>query len=439
VRRLSAVLLLALTFAGAAAAATSSEPLAGEEWWLSHIGADRATPPGQGVPITIVDSGVDATHPEFAGRPNTTYFNDQTVTGREEYHGTIVASIAAAPENGQGILGVYPQAVLQVQDASSGTRGLSDAAAIAGILAAAAHCPGVINLSFGSVTPDSDLEAALLTAVHNGCLVVAASGNSGESGSPTGYPASWPHVFTVGATGQDDEVTSFSTTGAALDLVAPGADMVGAVPLSRDASGYSRDLAGTSFSAPVVAAAAAWVWTLRPDLSAYQLGEVLRHSARDLGMTGFDTSSGWGLLDIPAALALPAPADDPAEPNDDLSEVKPNQLFEAGQRPLTTIAKPAIRISGALDVAEDPRDVYRISIPANRTVHVSVAAGGAASARIWGPQTFSTNEGAKARRRDLHGTAFRAGKTAVSAYVEVRLTGRADRTRYTLSVTAAKR
>ena len=53
----------------------------------------------------------------------------------------------------------------------------------------------------------------MLTAFHNGCLVVAASGNSGESGSPTGYPASWPHVFTVGATGQDDEVTSFSTTG----------------------------------------------------------------------------------------------------------------------------------------------------------------------------------------------------------------------------------
>ena len=61
---------------------------------------------------------------------------------------------------------------------------------------ASAHCPGVINLSFGSVIADPQLHDAILQAVHNGCLVVAAGGNFGQEGSPAAYPASWPHVFT---------------------------------------------------------------------------------------------------------------------------------------------------------------------------------------------------------------------------------------------------
>jgi len=72
-------------------------------------------------------------------------------------------------------------------------------------------------------------------------------------------------------------------------------------------------------------------------------------------------------------------------------------------------------------------------------VRVSVASGGTAAARIWGPKTISTNEGLKARRRDLRGTTMAAGKKGSAAYVEVLLTGRSPRTPYTLSVTAARR
>jgi subtilisin family serine protease len=215
--------------------------------------------------------------------------------------------------------------------------------------------------------------------------------------------------------------------------------MLGAVPLSRDPSGYADALDGTSFSSPLVAAAAAWVWTLRPDLSVTQLEEVLRHSARDLGAPGFDRASGWGLLDIPAALALPTPAADPNEPNDDISEVKPGRLFGAGESALTTATRPTTRIAGSLDVAEDPRDVFRIWVPARRTVHVSVGSAGRAAARIWGPLTSSTSEGLHARRRDLRGASVRAGGNGTSAYVEVLLTGRAPSAGYVLSVTAARR
>ena len=166
---------------------------------------------------------------------------------------------------------------------------------------------------------------------------------------------------------------------------------------------------------------------------------MLRRSARDIGAPGFDSSSGWGLLDIPAALAVPAGPTDPGEPNDDVDQVKPRRLFEAGEAALTSATKPSIRIAGSVDQSEDPRDVYRIWVPAHKVVRVSVSAGGAAAARIWGPSTGSVNEGLGARRRDLKGTSVRAGKTGFSAYVEVLLTGRSTSARYVLGVTAAKR
>jgi subtilisin family serine protease len=441
-RRLLAAGLLALCLTGAASAAPaagSADPLQTQEWWLPAIGADTVASPGPGVPITIVDSGVDPTHPEFAGRANTTFLNTQSVVGREEYHGTIVASVAAAPANGVGIVGVYPDAVLRVVDASPDPRGIADSTAVTGILAAAAQCPGVINLSFGSVLQDDFLRDAILTAVRNGCLVVAAAGNGGEEGSPPTYPAAWPHVLTVAAADENAQIVAFSTTGPSVDLAAPGVDIVGAVPLSRDPTGYQDGFEGTSFAAPIVAAAAAWIWTARPTLSAGQLADVLRRSARDIGPVGFDTAGGWGVVDIPAALALAPPAADPAEPNDDVNQVKPGRLFAAGESPLTTPARPSIRVSASIDASEDPRDVYRIWVPAHRTVRVQVNAGGRAAARIWGPETNSIDEKLAGRRRDLRGPRVRAGKHGFPAYVEVLLTGRSPSASYVLAVTAAKR
>jgi subtilase family protein len=435
-RRLLVAVVAALAICGAAAAATATDPLEPQEWWLADIGADVAQAPGPGIPITIVDSGTDPTHPEFANRPNTTYLNSQTVFGPGEFHGTIVASVAAAPENGAGIAGVYPNAALDLFDASPDPRGISDLAAVTGI--EAAPCPGVINLSFGSVNPDPTLHDAVLRAVHNGCLVVAAAGNAGESGSPTTFPASWPHVFTVAASDRNDAVASFSTASPGIDVAAPGVEITGAVPLSRDPSGYQSDLSGTSFAAPIVSAAAAWIWTVHPTYTADQVANVLRAGAKDIGAPGFDISSGWGLLNVAASLAEPTPALDSPEPNDDIPEIKPHAMFPAGEPPLTKPGKASTRISGILDSSEDPRDIYRIYVPAHRTVHVKVTSG-AAAPRIWGPSTSSIDEGIFARRRDLRGQSIRAGAKPLDAYVEVLLTGRSATVRYVLSVTAAKR
>ncbi|HEV7134498.1 MAG TPA: S8 family serine peptidase [Gaiellaceae bacterium] len=441
-RRLLIALVAALCACGPASAATgraAGDPLQGQEWWLSHIGADQVTPPGPGVPLTIIDSGVDATHPEFAGRPNTTYLNAQTVDGVEEFHGTAVASVAAAPENGTGIVGVYPQAVLQSWDASP-ISNIFDFSVVQGLSTAAQHCPGVINLSFSGSEPDTLLEDAILGAVHNGCLVVASAGNNGQQGSPIGYPAAYPHVLTVGATDENDTVLPFSSVSPSLDLAAPGVDIVGAVPLSHNPNGYDTNLAGTSFSAPIVSAAAAWVWTVRPTLALSQLVELLHQTARDIGPPGFDSASGYGIVNIPAALAAPAPPVDPLEPNDNIDQVKPGRLFPTGEPALTTAAKPSTRIFAQLDMSEDPRDVYRIWVPAHRVVRAAILSGGGdAAARIWGPGTVGVDEGILSRRRDLKGPLIRGGPKGFPAYVEVLLTGRSRSTTYVLGVTASRR
>lgn len=432
--RLLAVAALALVFTGAAAARVDADPFAGQEWWLSHVGADRATPPGPGIPITIVDTGADPAHPEFAGRPSTTFLNEQSVFGTSEFHGTAVASVAAAPENGVGIQGVYPLAALQIYDASPDATGITEAQAIAGVNVAAQHCPAVISLSFGTTEPEPEMHDAVLTALRNGCFVVAAAGNNGLQGSPAAYPASWPHVFTVGETDHNDAVVPLSSVGPALDIAAPGVDILAAVPTTRNATGYQVQ-AGTSFATPIVAAAAAWVWTVRPTLTVAQLTEVLRRSARDIGQPGFDNASGYGMLDIPRALTAPTPADDPMEPNDDVDQVKPGLLFGTG-----TPALPIpTRIAASLEGADDPRDLYRIWVPAKKFVRVSVAAAGTAAARIWGPQTVSVNEGVRPRRRDLRGQRMYGGKHGSAAYVEVLLTGRTMTSNYVLTVTAAKK
>ena len=189
VRRRSFIALAAVLGALAAAAAATSAPP--PEWWLQTIAADQSTPPGPGVPIVVVDGAVDSTQPAFAGRPNTTYLDAQLLFGADDIHATAVASLAAAPGTG-GFTGVYPQAALEVWDAGRGADGIDGSSAALGIRTAALHCPAVINLSFGGIQPNPDVQDAILYAVRAGCLVVAAAGNSGLDGNPVTYPASYP-------------------------------------------------------------------------------------------------------------------------------------------------------------------------------------------------------------------------------------------------------
>ena len=183
---------------------------------------------------------------------------------------------------------------------------------------------------------------------------------------------------------------------------------------------------------PIVSGAAAWVWTARPDLDNTQLFEIMRRSATDVPPTGRDDASGYGLLDVPAALAYPAPPRDPLEPNDDLDFVRPGSGFFSGLGPLTTRSSQGATITARLDRFEDPRDVYRIFLPARKAVRVTATSKANVELRVWGPGTVTVadeNSGPTLLGRDVRTGVGRKhvlvepAQTGRWAYVEVTLGG----------------
>jgi Subtilase family len=419
------------------------EPLFYSEWWYRLVGADRAQPPGPGRPVTVLDTGIDLEHPEFRGRPDTITLN--TITFNDEdrgSHGTAVGSLVAAPINGVGLVGIYPRARLLVWDGYD----LSFGAVIAGLAAASRNGPGVINLSLGYPAGSfggnllDPMIAAVNAAVRRGSLVVAAAGNGREDGSPELFPAGMPHVLTVASVDAASAVSFFSHSSSTVDLAAPGERVPVAVPQPIDPAGY-RVGSGTSFSSPIVAGAAAWVWTARPGLDATQVFEVMRRSGRDLGVPGFDSDTGYGMLDVPGALAYPAPIRDPLEPNEDIDLVKRNKLF----------AEPMPAVSGALrarlTVGEDPNDVYRVRVPAKRTVVVTVSGDADVDVELWRPWTKTVHEassslaavGARTGRRPETVRFRNRAPSTVTAFVNVKLPLGVTQATYRITVSVAAR
>ena len=426
-----------------------TDPLSLKEWWPSHIGVSEWIAPGPGVPVTMIDSGVDLSHEEFAGRPNTIALNTQTFdANQDEFHGTSTASVVGAPVNGQGIVGIYPQAKLQLWDASP-TGQLTVGDEIAGLAAARRQGRGVINLSLGGFDRLPIEEHAIMSAFAAGLLVVASAGNDREEGSSPSFPASFPHVLTIGATDEADRVTVFSSASAAMDLAAPGQDIEAAIPKLWDPNLY-EPVDGTSFSAPLVSGAAAAVWTLRPTLSNTQLFEVMRRSARDVGKAGWDPDTGYGILNVPAALARKPPPVDPQEPNEDIYLVKPNGLTRDGKAPLTAQHRPRATISAQLERREDSEDVYRIYLPAKGKVVVTARPNANVTLELWGKKTTSVFEQGSAAKRDLLGVSAHAGArferitlkgrgSGQFVYADVFLPKTGVRASYSLSVAPAAR
>ena len=417
--------------------ATTLDPLLSEEWWLAPTGASSVAEPGPGVPVAVIDTGVDLTHPEFAQRPNTTSLNTQSVgDSQEDFHGTAVASVVGAPVNGVGMVGVYPQASLYAYDADLGGT-LTNEAVITGINAAASLGRVVINLSLGADILDPLLDDALLAAFRSGALIVAASGNTGTSGRLS-YPADLPHVLTVAATNQSGFAAPFSSVSDRVDLAAPGVGITAAVPLRYMVDGYQL-LNGTSFSAPIVSGAAALVWTERTNLDNTQLFDVLRFSAHDVAPPGYDPDTGYGMLDIPNALTFAAPNPDSPEPNDDVRLVEPGGLFASGLPPLTTKTSHTGFARGSVDAMEDPADVYRIWVPGHDRVSLR-ASNSLVRLRLWRPATRTIEEtsGAATRDRAALGTkSITAVNTSARGgywYADVRFAHAVGHTRYELTV-----
>ena len=337
--------------------------------WRASVADPKLDPPAvtpASPLIALLDTRLEETHPEFA------LGNVRTLGGRplDNPHGTATAAVAAAPKNDVGILGVWPGA--RALNVPVGEDALTCSASARAVRTAIRNRAAVINMSYGSPSLCRAEYTALQLAVRRGIVPVAAAGNEFADGNPLEFPASLPHVLTIAAVNATMDSSSFSNSNPAVDLSAPGESIMTAVPPAFDVEdgtqdGYMR-LDGTSFSAPMVSAAVAWVRAARPGLSPDQAAQTVRLSARDLGRKGFDNSTGFGLLDVGAALTKSPPPRDPLEPNDDIVWVDGRAFGKAA--PAVFRGRRTARLVGLVDVYEDPADVYRVRVRPQARVRV---------------------------------------------------------------------
>jgi serine protease len=327
--------------------------------------------------IAVLDTGVDAGHPELVGRtvPGYNVINPGAAPVDDNGHGTFVSGVIAAnTSNTDGIAGVAWNAKVQpVKVLNSDGEG-TDENFIAGINWAASHGARVINMSLGNRGDNPVLHDALTQAVAKGIVVVSAAGNTGDGDAQ--YPAAYPEVLAVGATDDSAVLTSFSTHGDWVDIAAPGFNLASTVPRAL-APDYPYGIAsGTSFSSAIVSGVAALVRNKYPTLTPAQVMARLKATARDAGPRGIDRYYGAGILDAYAALGGRWAADftGPASDGNDL----PAQAV-----PVTIDGN---WISGAIDTEGDI-DWYSLDSATARNVWFTV--GG----KEYNSETFAQNFG----------------------------------------------
>ena len=443
-----------------------NDPL--KQW---HLPVNRAfdfwdaapSPPLAPVRVAVIDSGIDATHPEFVGKiAGAESFVAGSARVDREGHGTFVAGlIAAGVDNAIGIAGMAPSAELLVAKVVDGDL-IDVEAEVKAIKWAVENDARVINMSLGGVRdprePERDafspLEAAAIGYAHGqGVVVVAAVGNSEEMPPRpwpfASYPAALPHVLGVSALARDGSVPPFSNRDKIYnDISAPGQAILSTFPLELTSAkecleeGYSTCAAdafedfrkgeGTSFAAPQVSAAAAVLLAVRPSLQPEQVTALLTRTARDVSAaTGCracplqrDALSGWGRLDVTAALRQLSgqiPGSDRLEPNDD-----------AGDR-AAALWGQTIRIGATLDFWDDQNDVYAIRLRRGQPVYVSVRGppGHDTNLILWNPGTRHIDDLGSIRRVARQSArpgsreylSYRAAK-AGTYYVQVKLGAR---------------
>jgi membrane-anchored mycosin MYCP len=263
---------------------------------------------GAGVRVAVVDSGVDARHPQLKGRvaAGRDLLHDGP-DGRQDCigHGTAVASIiAAAQQDGVPFHGLAPEATIvpvritekeTIDGKEVGPDG--SPAEFADAIAWAARRSGgnarVINLSVVMTQDNAAVRQAVKEAVKAGVVVVAAAGNNGKPGDPnsTPYPAAYPGVIGVGAVDGNGVRASFSQHGSYVDITAAGTGITAATP----GSGHGG-FEGTSFATPFVAATAALILQREPRLTPAQVQGRLVATADPAPGGGRSDEYGYGLL-----------------------------------------------------------------------------------------------------------------------------------------------
>ncbi|RMH11260.1 MAG: hypothetical protein D6695_09550 [Planctomycetota bacterium] len=258
--------------------------------------------------VAVLDSGVSFSHPDLAGQVvqgrNFTGGDAEDVDDSSVSHGTHIAGIIAARWNNHtGISGIAPNCrVMPIRVVNQIGWTFEDWLA-QGIIWAADHGASVMNISLGFPSASSLHRDAIAYAFQSDVVICASSGNI--AGAPIGFPAALPETIAVGGTNNRDEVASFTSTGPELTLVAPGRDICSTWDTNANPDTYEFK-SGTSFACPQVAAVAALIRSIRPDLRNDTVRGILAVTCDDLEEPGPDDHSGWGRLNARRALAVAA-------------------------------------------------------------------------------------------------------------------------------------
>jgi len=258
-------------------------------------------PSAGGVAVGIVDTGIDASHEDLAGKVRACgAAQDGVVTDGDcadgEGHGTHVAgTIGALANNRVGVAGVAFAAPLIVCRALGGPDGSGSVADVAACIRWA-HDRGakVISMSLGGPSSRTLAEAARSAYARggrSGSLLIAAAGNDGNG--TVEYPAGLDQVVSVAAVDERDGVAPFSNFNADVEVAAPGVDILS----TRLGGGYVR-MSGTSMATPHVAGAAALLWGLTPSATAATIRRRLDKAVDDRGAPGRDAAYGYGVVDL---------------------------------------------------------------------------------------------------------------------------------------------
>src|SRR3954452_12431686 len=264
------------------------------------LGLSDSYPADSGVPIAVVDTGIDAAHEDLVGKAAAcASARDGSVTegtcADDEGHGTHVAgTIGALANNGRGIAGVAFASPLIICKALSAD-GSGDTSDVAACISWA-HAQGakVISLSLGGPATNT-LRAAVKAAWdgggRSGSVVVAAAGNDGNSA--TDYPAGYPEAVSVAAVDDSGAHAWFSNSNDDVEVAAPGVDVLS----PKLGGGYLRE-SGTSMATPHAAGAAALEWDAHPRSAARTIRNRLDQLGADAGPPGRDPAYGFGLIDL---------------------------------------------------------------------------------------------------------------------------------------------